>query len=91
MRLWHYKLLPFLPDRWIQSQWRECISIKRKWEQNKPDSRLILYVRNYDGRYFIKYTNIVIDELDRRGIKYSKKLVEEIRTFGNYKNYYISR
>lgn len=90
MRLWHYKLLPLLPNKWIQSQWRECLSIKRRWEQNKQDSRLVLYVRNYDECYFIKYVDRVVDELQKRGIRYNKKLLEEIHSFNKHTTAYIS-
>ena len=27
MRLWHYKLIPYLPKKQLVSQWRECIAI----------------------------------------------------------------
>lgn len=33
MRLWHYKLIPALPNAMLVAQWRECIAIKRQWEK----------------------------------------------------------
>ena len=33
MRLWHYKLLPILPDKMLIAEWRECLAIKRQWEK----------------------------------------------------------
>ncbi len=33
MRLWHYKLIPVLPNKMLVSQWRKCIAIKRQWER----------------------------------------------------------
>ena len=89
MRLWHYKLIPVLPKKQLVSQWRECISIKRKWEQNKPDSPLIMYVRNYDKIYFMNYVIELVTEMDNRKIKYKNKYYWEIADFceeygGNY-------
>ena len=34
MRLWHYKLIPVLPNKMLVSQWRECIAIKRQCYYN---------------------------------------------------------
>ena len=33
MRLWDYRLLEVLPNKFIIAEWRECIAIKRQWEK----------------------------------------------------------
>ena len=40
MRLWHYKLIPVLPQAMLVSQWRECIAIKRQWEKRNVKTSL---------------------------------------------------
>ena len=88
MRLWDYRLLKVLPDRFIISQWRECIAIKRQWEKGTLKHRLVSYVMDYDKDYFIHYVNMIINELGARNIKYQSKYYVEIRDFCN-PNYYI--
>lgn len=83
MRLWHYKLIPVLPNKMLVSQWRECIAIKRQWENRTLKHRLVNYALNYDKSYFAKYTCNVVDELNRRGIKFQSKLLNEIYIFCN--------
>lgn len=81
MRLWHYKLLPVLPDKMLISQWRECIAIKRQWEKGTLKHRLVSYVMDYDGEYFINYCYAVIREMENRNIKWKCKYMFEIGQF----------
>ena len=55
MRLWDYRLLKVLPDRFIVSQWRECIAIKRQWEKGTLKHRLVNYVINWQPSAFYYY------------------------------------
>ena len=82
MRLWHYKLIPYLPKEMLVSQWRECIAIKRQWEKGTLKHRLVSYVMNYDKDYFLSYVFDVMGEMNNRGIKFQKKYWNEIRDFG---------
>ena len=82
MRLWHYELIPVLPKKMLVSQWRECIAIKRQWEKGTLKHRLVSYVKDYDVNYFINYVNKIIGEMDKRQIKYNKKLKFEIWDIG---------
>lgn len=88
MRLWHYKLIPYLPKEMLVSQWRECIAIKRQWEKGTLKHRLVSYVMDYNKDYFIHYVSKVVNELGARNIKYQSKYYEEIRDFCN-PDYYI--
>lgn len=65
MRLWHYKLIPFLPKSQLLAQWRELNSIFK----NQPKHILINYVYGYSKSHLLVYTNLVIDEMKKRGIK----------------------
>lgn len=60
MRLWHYQLLPYLPDAQFKGQLRELVAIMRDWrDKGKTNHLLINRVMKYDKRclttYFIKY------------------------------------
>ncbi len=81
MRLWHYKLIPVLPDKMLISQWRECIAIKRQWEKGTLKHRLVSYVMDYNKWIFLNYVTDVCIELDKRNIKYQRKYYDELRTF----------
>ena len=81
MRLWHYKLLPVLPDKFIIAEWRECIAIKRQWEKGTLKHRLVSYVEKYDKDMFGWYVYNVRLELIKRKIKFQEKLFSEILEF----------
>lgn len=83
MRLWDYRLLNILPDRFIVSQWRECIAIKRQWEKGTLKHRLVSYVMNYDKEVFSNYVRQVVRELEKRNVKFQKKYLDEIIDFCN--------
>ena len=81
IRLWHYKLLPVLPDKMIISEWRECIAIKRQWEKGTLKHRLVSYVMDYDSRYFLIYVESVMNEMWKRKIKVNDKYWKELVVF----------
>ncbi|MCQ2978233.1 MAG: pyrimidine dimer DNA glycosylase/endonuclease V [Clostridia bacterium] len=83
MRLWHYKLIPVLPNAMLVSQWRECIAIKRQWEKGTLKHRLVSYVMDYDKSDFLAYVNQVVSELQKRNIKYQQKYVNELVQFSH--------
>ena len=81
MRLWHYKLIPYLPNKMLVSQWRECIAIKRQWEKGTLKHRLVSYVMNHNKDLFSSYVFDVMGELNNRNIKFQKKYWDEIYKF----------
>ena len=81
MRLWHYELIPVLPNKMLISQWRECIAIKRQWEKGTLKHSLVSYVMDYDKIYFIRYVLRIAEELEARKINYKGKYIEEIFEF----------
>lgn len=81
MRLWHYKLIPVLPNAMLVSQWRECIAIKRQWEKGTLKHRLVSYVKDYNKLYFLNYVNRVIEEMYSRNIKFKDIYYNEILNF----------
>lgn len=81
MRLWHYKLIPYLPNKMLISQWRELIAIKRQWEKGTLKHRLVSYVMDYNKEYFYYYTYSVVEEMRERKIHYQHKYYDEIQEF----------
>ena len=81
MRLWHYKLIPYLPKAMLVSQWRECIAIKRQWEKGTLKHRLVSYVKDYNKTMFAGYVYLVIGELHKRSIKIQTKYWDEFIDF----------
>ena len=65
MRLWHYKLIPYLPKKQLQGQWRELNSIFK----NENRHILINYVYDYPKDYLFDYTCVVRNEMSKRNIK----------------------
>ena len=81
MRLWHYKLIPVLPDKMLVAQWREIIAIKRQWEKGTLKHRLVSYVMNYDKTIFVEYVGRVYNECLKRNIKIRDKYWFEFLKF----------
>ena len=81
MRLWDYRLLKVLPDKFIIAQWRECIAIKRQWEKGTLKHRLVSYVIDHDKQYFRNYVELVCDEMAKRKINYNYSYLNEIYNF----------
>lgn len=65
MRLWHWKLLPYLPKSQLVAQWRELNSIYVKQDKHI----LINYVYDYDRVHLLAYSLLVIDECNKRNIR----------------------
>lgn len=79
MRLWHYKLLPFLDDFHIVAQWRELLAIKGAIDKNgTPNHRLVNNVLDYNIDDFKRYTRLVCNQLEKRKIKFNHEKYKEI-------------
>lgn len=81
MRLWHYRLIPYLPNKMLVSQWRECIAIKRQWGKGTLKHPLVSYVKNYSKEYYIEYVWMIQKEMADRNIRFKSKYYNEIYNF----------
>lgn len=81
IRLWHYQLIPVLPDKMLVAEWRECIAIKRQWKKGTLKHRLVSYIVAYDRKYFYNYVVKVCQEMLKRNIKYQNKYIMEMLEF----------
>ena len=70
MRLWHYRLLPYLPRLQLISQWRECCCIAKSiTEKGTPNHILVNKIMDYPIDHFMTYCNLVAKEMCNRGYK----------------------
>lgn len=76
MRLWHYKLIPYLPKSQLLAQWRELNSIFKRQDKHI----LINYIYEYPKNDLYTYTIMVTQEMIKRGYK--------IKTRDNFYNYF---
>ena len=73
MRLWHKDLIPVLPRQQLISQWRECCCIAKNIADNgTPNHMLVNKVLDYHFFYFTSYTQLVLNEIVKRGYTISE-------------------
>lgn len=75
MRLWHYKLISYLPNTQLLAQWRELNSIFKKQDKHI----LINYIYEYERYYLYVYSLMVMQEMKNRRIV--------IKNFDNFNKY----
>ena len=74
MRLWHKDLIPYLPDKQLISQWRECCAIAGNIAKfGSPHHLLVNKIMNYPIDHFFSYTFLVMNEMDHRGFSINPK------------------
>ena len=85
MRLWHYKLLPYLPDAQFKGQLRELVAIKRDWEtKGKTNHLLINRVMEYPKSHLsIYYARYIKEYKERNPCKFFEKTNIEFMSFGD--------
>ena len=88
MRLWHYKLLPYLPELQFKGQLRELVAIMHNWrDKGKTNHLLINRVMEYDKvhltSYFLRYRQ---QYQIRCGKDIDTKLVIEFLQFSDYQH-----
>ena len=99
MRLWHYKLLPYLSDLQFKGQLRELYAIKRDWECNGttnhllinkvmeyPKSDLWIYFIKYHGEYKRRYGIAIKDEIYQEFASFPEELFDFRNPFPDWHN-----
>ena len=67
MRLWHYKLLPYLPDLQFKGQLRELVAIMKDLKYKKQTNHVLINkVMEYPHTQLSKYYLIYRDEYYKR-------------------------
>lgn len=74
MRLWHNKLIPFLPKSQLLAQKRECdLILKDRWNGKKTNHVLINYIYEYSDISFTIYYSKLYAEFKKRNFKFNDK------------------
>ena len=88
MRLWHYELLPYLPDAQFKGQLRELVAIMHDWrDKGKTNHLLINKVMEYPKNDLSCYAWYYFKEYLRRYNNYNKNLAEEFVIFAEGSNF----
>ncbi len=82
MRIWHYDLLPYLPDLQFKGQLREMMLILHQWRDKGKTNHLLInkvmeYPKNDFARYFLWYEAIY----HKKYGKWLTKQWEEFKAF----------
>ena len=67
MRLWHQKLIPYLPRQQLLGQHRECCALRGKGWGKKHAT--VDYVFTHSPELLVAYHWLVMDEMKRRSYK----------------------
>lgn len=95
MRIWDYRLLPYLPDAQFKGQLREIVLVMHQWrDEGKTNHLLINRVMEYDKihltSYFLRYNE---EYRKRYGKNIDRNIYWEFLNFADYeveKDYKIS-
>lgn len=67
IRLWHQKLIPYLPRQQLLGQHRECCALRGAgWGRNHS---VVNYVFTYTPDLLVAYHFLVMNEMKKRGYK----------------------
>ena len=84
MRLWHKDLIPYLPDKQLISQWRECCAIAGSIAKfGSPHHLLVNKIMDYPIDHFYSYTFLVLEQMEARGFEISP------RSFQNFQDHMV--
>lgn len=84
MRLWHKELIPVLPREQLVAQWRECSAIAGSILKNgTPNHVLVNKVLDYSLDQFVQYSQMVRNEMTRRGYRTMDSVMKKIDSLTN--------
>ena len=84
MRLWHYRLIPVLPDLQLLSQWRELIAIASRINKlGFPNHILVNRIMEFSPKEFLSYADMIITEMKNRKYEVNENLVNTMTTLIN--------
>lgn len=82
MRLWHKSLIKVLPQKQLISQWRELSAIVGNIElHGTPNHLLVNKVLKYPKSHLLSYTNLVAEEMKRRGKNPKQSVYDKIKDY----------
>lgn len=85
MRLWHYRILEYLPDKQLKAQWRECVCIaKNIKEKITPNHILVNKIMDYPIEHFNLYCLLVSNEMIKRGYHISSNVICKLKEYTGF-------
>lgn len=89
MRLWHYELLPYLPDAQFKGQLRELVAIMHDWrDKGQTNHLLINKVMEYEKAELVSY---FLDYEAQYQMRYGKKLTRYLNQFIEFEEVEINK
>jgi len=76
MRIWHYLLIPYLPNAQLKAMRYELGDMIKQYPNIK--NGLVKYANNYSIDALYKYFTMVLQEFDKRKINHNEKYDHEI-------------
>lgn len=84
MRIWHYRLLPYLPDLQFKGQLRELVAIMRAWRDNGTTNHLLINrVMDYPKADLTSCFWLYVNEYGKRYDNYNDELMKEFVDFAD--------
>ena len=77
MRLWHYKLIPLLPNAQLKAMRYEIGDMVKQYPNIK--NRLVSYANDYEAYTLWSYFEDVLEEFDKRNIKHNSQYDNKIK------------
>ena len=88
MRLWHYRLLPYLPDLQFKGQLREVVLIMHQWrDEGRTNHLLINKVMEYPKGDLASYFWLYREEYAKRYGVYKNDITDEFFKFAEWEKY----
>ena len=79
MRLWHEQLIPLLPKNQLLGQHRECCALRGNGWNKKH--KTVDYAFSYTPYHLFIFHSLVMDEMEKEGIRFLKsgeiRIIEE--------------
>lgn len=87
MRIWDYRLLPYLSDLQFKGQLRELTAIMRSWRDNGTTNHILINkVMEYDKKHLTSYLLLYREEYIKRYHKdINRGILYEFLDFAGYK------
>ena len=81
MRLWHKDLITVLPREQLIGAWRECSAIAGAILKNgTPNHILVNKVLEYNFSHFIRYSELIREEMTKRGYRTMDSVMNKIKS-----------
>lgn len=84
MRLWHYKLIKYLPTLHLRTQWNELCAISAMVNKKKKHATTVDRIIKEKPENLLFYTYLVQKEMNNRNLRVSKASLETLKMNINY-------